>query len=67
MPVFLIVQIGLARTTWPAPAKVFALLSVSVPLLLASYHYLVRPTWLGLLLNGRRYPVRPAIVQSDLP
>jgi ABC-type multidrug transport system ATPase subunit len=24
--------------------------------LLASYHYLVRPTWIGEILNGRRYP-----------
>jgi hypothetical protein len=31
-------------------------LSLAIPLLLASYHWLVRGTWLGAWLNGRRYP-----------
>jgi peptidoglycan/LPS O-acetylase OafA/YrhL len=44
--------------TWPTPGVVkftFICLAVTV-LLLASYHYLVRSTLIGLVLNGRRYP-----------
>jgi len=28
----------------------------SMPILLVSYHYLVRYSWIGAILNGRRYP-----------
>ena len=28
-------------------------------MLFASYHYLVRPTFIGQLLNGRKYPRKP--------
>jgi hypothetical protein len=28
----------------------------SMPILLLSYHYLVRFTWIGAILNGRRQP-----------
>ena len=28
----------------------------SIPILLLSYHYLVRFTWVGAILNGRRHP-----------
>jgi hypothetical protein len=27
--------------------------------MMPSYHYLVRSTWIGQLLNGRKYPVQP--------
>ncbi len=36
-----------------------------VAILMPTYHYFVRSTWLGQLLNGRRYPYRP-FFQSDL-
>jgi hypothetical protein len=29
---------------------------VAFPLMLASYHTMVRHTWLGAILNGRRHP-----------
>jgi hypothetical protein len=38
--------------------KALVVLAASVPTLLASYHVLVRSTWVGAILNGRRYPVR---------
>lgn len=56
MPVLLVVQLVLARYELPASAKVWIALACAVPILLVTYHLLVRPTWVGLILNGRRYP-----------
>ena len=33
--------------------------AASVATLLGSYHVLVRPTWIGAILNGRKVPIRP--------
>jgi glucan biosynthesis protein C len=60
-PVLLAVQLLVCRTAWPGSVKLAITLAVSVPVLFASYHWLVRPTWVGLWLNGRRQPgVRPS-------
>jgi hypothetical protein len=37
-----------------------AVLTASLATLLGSYHLLVRPTWIGAALNGRRYRIRHA-------
>ncbi len=58
MPVLLVFQIAVAGTGWTPAIKVLAIFAASVPTLLASYHVLVRSTWVGAMLNGRRYPVR---------
>jgi glucan biosynthesis protein C len=57
MPVLLTFQIAIAETGWTAAWKALVVLSASVATLLASYHFLVRPTWVGEILNGRRYPI----------
>jgi hypothetical protein len=44
---------------WHWSFKLAILIVGSMLLLLASYHYLVRFTWIGAILNGRRHP-RPA-------
>jgi hypothetical protein len=43
---------------WPVHWSVKFTLNVTVTMvvLLASYHYLVRGTFVGQFLNGRRYP-----------
>jgi peptidoglycan/LPS O-acetylase OafA/YrhL len=58
MPVILVFQIAVARTGLPPAVKMLVVLAASVPTLLASYHVFVRFTWVGAILNGRRYPVR---------
>lgn len=39
-----------------------AVLALTLGVLLVSYHFLVRPTFLGELLNGRKYPRRSVAV-----
>jgi peptidoglycan/LPS O-acetylase OafA/YrhL len=56
MPVFLIIQIALVHAGLHAIAKLGILLAISIPVLLASYQFLVRPTFIGAILNGRKYP-----------
>ena len=61
----LLVAVGAVVASWPLPAelKLVLVVSVSTGLLLASYHVMVRSTWIGALLNGKRYPRkgRPAL------
>jgi hypothetical protein len=44
---------------WHWTIKLAVMLGGSLPLLLLSYHCLVRSTFIGALLNGRRHPRRP--------
>jgi glucan biosynthesis protein C len=41
---------------WHWSLKLAITVSGSLPILLVSYHYLVRFTWIGAILNGRRRP-----------
>ena len=58
MPVLLVFQIAVAGTGWPPAVKALVVLAASVPTLLASYHVFVRFTWIGVILNGRRHPIK---------
>ena len=40
--------------TRPGPDN--GILGIGFPIMFASYHYLVRGTFIGAVLNGRRYP-----------
>ena len=44
---------------WHWSIKLAIMLTGSMAILLVTYHYLVRFTWIGAILNGRRHP-RPA-------
>jgi glucan biosynthesis protein C len=42
--------------TWHWMLKLALTVGGSMPILLLTYHYLVRFTWIGAILNGRRHP-----------
>jgi peptidoglycan/LPS O-acetylase OafA/YrhL len=48
----------LSGLAWPAMLKAAAVFLLSSPFWLLSYHFCVRATFIGKLLNGRRYPLR---------
>jgi ABC-type multidrug transport system ATPase subunit len=60
LPVVAAVQVWVGR--WPLhwSVKFPFILVVSFAVLFASYHWLVRPTFIGALLNGRKYPRKAA-------
>lgn len=47
----------MAQWNAPAPLKIMVTIFGALPILLVSYHWLVRGTALGALLSGRRYEV----------
>ncbi len=49
--------------TWKYPL----ILAVATPVLFLSYHYLARSTFIGVQLNGRRYPRSVAISPPTFP
>jgi surface polysaccharide O-acyltransferase-like enzyme len=72
MPVVVGLQVALMPVPLPALAKVPIALGLAVAILIVSYDLMVRPTWIGALLNGRRYPRRltavppaPALVPAN--
>lgn len=57
-PVVIVLPTFLAPFALPAGIKFVLVLSVATLLILISYHYCVRSTFIGRQLNGRRYPRR---------
>ena len=56
LPLVLAVQIAVLNLPWPSSLKFVVVMVVVTLLLLASYRWLVRYTWIGTLLNGPRKP-----------
>ncbi len=56
MPIVMVLQVLVAGLDWAWPLKFAAILGVAFPLMFASYELLVRHSFLGALLNGRRVP-----------
>lgn len=54
--VWLQVRFGLSPLHWTI--KFTLINAIAFPLLFVSYHYLVRSTFIGAQLNGRKYPLR---------
>jgi peptidoglycan/LPS O-acetylase OafA/YrhL len=54
MPIVMALQVAVFRLDWPWPIKFATILVVALPAMLASYHLLVRYSFIGIVLNGRR-------------
>ncbi|WP_300542417.1 acyltransferase family protein [Maricaulis sp.] len=68
LPLVMALQVALSDLALPGLAKLAIILAVTMALLLASYHLLVRHSWVGGWLNGKRHPRRrdtpPATAQA---
>jgi peptidoglycan/LPS O-acetylase OafA/YrhL len=54
MPIVMALQVVLSQRDWPGLIKFAIILVVAILPMLASYHLLVRFTFIGVVLNGRR-------------
>jgi len=54
MPIVMALQVAASQFDWPWPFKFAGILVLALPVMLASYHLLVRGTFIGVVLNGRR-------------
>lgn len=56
LPLVMALQLLIRDWALPWPIKYFSLVATAMAILLVTYHFLVRPTVIGALLNGRRIP-----------
>ena len=54
MPILMALQVAVFDLDWPWPIKFGAILLIALPLMFASYQWLVRYSFIGTVLNGRR-------------
>ena len=66
LPIVLALQILVAQYTWPWPIKFALILAVAFPIMFVSYRYCVRSTFIGGVLNGKRYPRAPRRKQPQV-
>ncbi|THD58811.1 acyltransferase family protein [Phenylobacterium sp.] len=59
MPIVMALQAAVVKLDLPAEVKILIVLGVAFPLMFASYQLMVRRTFIGAILNGRRAP-KPA-------
>jgi peptidoglycan/LPS O-acetylase OafA/YrhL len=56
LPIVFFLAAAFAKVPLHWAIKFPVILAITMTVLIASYHYFVRPTWIGQMLNGRRYP-----------
>ncbi|MDH6256407.1 acyltransferase family protein [Bradyrhizobium sp. BR13661] len=54
LPIVMALQVALSQLDWPGLIKFAVILLIAIPSMLASYHLMVRFTFIGAVLNGRR-------------
>jgi glucan biosynthesis protein C len=62
-PVILVFQLLLRDVDLPPIAKIFVVLAGTIAVLMPVYRFVVRPTFIGAVLNGRRYPSTIAVLE----
>ncbi|HZZ34436.1 MAG TPA: acyltransferase family protein [Caulobacteraceae bacterium] len=69
LPLVLALQVALAQLAWPWWVKFPLILAIAFPLMFASYEFMVRHSWIGALLNGRKHPwpAKRVAAQTQLP
>ncbi len=72
LPVVFVLQVLLMDAPLHWTVKFPLIVAIALGLLLTSYHYLVRPTFIGEILNGRKVPRRmrrpaPSVPASGMP
>jgi len=56
LPIVMVLQAWVSQADWPWAAKFAVVLIAGFGLMFASYHLMVRRTFIGAILNGRRAP-----------
>jgi glucan biosynthesis protein C len=54
-------QVAVSGLDWPWPVKFAGMLAIAFALMFASYQLLVRSSFIGAVLNGRRMPRREKV------
>ena len=54
LPIIMALQVWVSQWAWPAEVKYAMILGLSIPLMLASYEILVRYTFIGWMVNGKK-------------
>jgi post-segregation antitoxin (ccd killing protein) len=68
LPIQFQILIWFGDKPWPWPVKFFVYVFGTLAVLIPSYHFLVRPTWIGWLLNGKVVPLRRRVATvEELP
>ena len=67
LPLVFFLEVAFAKVPLHWAIKFPLILAIALGLLLVSYHYLVRPTFIGALLNGRKYPRRKGAISPPTP
>ena len=68
LPLVMALQAALVKLPLPAEAKILIVLGLAFPLMFASYEVMVRHSFIGAILNGRRVPkrVKPARIAGHM-
>jgi len=67
IPVQFEISLRLGDVAWHPLVKFFIYLAGALLVTVPTYHHLVRSTWLGRWLNGRRYERKPFLQSALLP
>ncbi len=66
LPLVMFLQALADHVAWPWWVEYPLILGIAFPIMLASYEWLVRYSWLGAILNGRRFPRPQRIAKPAL-